>query len=247
MRSLYKQFLCLVAILLVAVFSSCEKENPDAESSKLILKSQEITALYYEEPEGRSDHHEIVPFKIYVKGGTPDRLKGDYIFKVANGSVLPEGMQLDTLTGVISSNGQKIKTKQETIEFEIEVTDGVRSTTNKFLLRSKTIKRGSKKPFPVLQFSSPETRLVLYKKNSFYGVSLTMLGGTPPYYFELIDGSSLPGELTLNSSNGVISGSISDIPSGSYKFHVQCIDSNGKKAVSLCTSQDYEEFILIVR
>lgn len=240
------QFLCLVATLLLAGFSSCEKVNTELESDKLILKSQEITALYYEEFEGQSDYHEIVPFKIYVKGGAPDRLKGDYRFKVATGSQLPDGMQLDTLTGVIKSNGKKVKSNQETIEFEIEVTDGVSSTTNKFLLRSKTIKRGSKKPLPVLQFSSPETRLVFYKKNSFYGVSLTMLGGKPPYNFELLDGYPLPGELTLNSSNGVISGKLSDIPSGSYKFHVQCTDSNGNKAVSLCTSQDYEEFILIV-
>ncbi len=247
MRSLYKLMPWLVTTLLVAGFSSCEKENPESESDKLILKSQEITALYYEETEGQSDNHEIVPFKIYVKGGAPDRLKGDYRFKVANGSTLPDGMQLDTLTGVIKSNGKKVKANKESIEFEIEVTDGVRSTTNKFLLRSKTIKRGSKKPFPVLQFSSPETRLVFYKKNSFYGVSLTMLGGTPPYNFELLDGYALPGELTLTSLNGVISGKISDIPSGSYKFHVKCTDSNGTKAVSLCTSQDYEEFILIVR
>jgi hypothetical protein len=113
-------------------------------------------------------------------------------------------------------------------------------------LRSKNIKRGSKKPFPVLQFSSPETRLVLYKKNNFCGVSLTMLGGTPPYRFELLDGYSLPGELTLNSSNGVISGNISNIEAGSYKFYVQCTDASGKKAVSFCTSQDYEEFFFIV-
>lgn len=247
MRNLYKLMPWLVATLMVAGFSSCEKENPELESDKLIMKSQEITALHYEEFEGQSDHHEIVPFKIYVKGGAPDRLKGDYRFKVANGSQLPEGMQLDTLTGVIKSNGKKVTTQQETIEFEIEVTDGVSSTTNKFLLRSKTIKRGSKKPLPVLQFSSPETRLVFYKKNSFYGVSLTMLGGKPPYNFRLLDSYPLPGELTLNSSNGVISGKISDIPSDSYKFRVQCTDSNGNKAVSLCTSQDYEEFILIVR
>lgn len=246
MRILSKQFLCFVTILLFTGFPSCEKAVTDFDSDKLILKSQEITALNYEETDGQTDQQEIVPFKIYVKGGAPDRLKGDYRFKITNGSVLPDGMQLDSLTGVISSNGKTIKNKQELIEFEIEVTDGVRITTNKFLLRSKTIIRGSKKPFPVLQFSSPETRLVLYKKNNFCGVSLTMLGGTPPYKFELLDGYSLPGELTLNSSNGVISGNISNIEPGSYKFYVQCTDASGKKAVSFCTSQDYEEFFLIV-
>jgi hypothetical protein len=247
MKSLIKPFIGLGIIMFFVWLNSCEKAVTEYDSEALIIKSHEITAYAYAETDMQSYQNVMVPFKIYVKGGTPDRMKGDYRFKVASGSSLPEGMELDSLNGVIQSNGKQVKATKEAVTFDIEVTDGMRKTTSKFSFKSKEIKRGGKMAFPVLQFNSPETRLVLKKNNLFYAVSLTMLGGTPPYYFELCNGYSLPGDLSINPYNGVISGKISDLAPGSYTVRIQCTDANGRKAVSLGTSQNFEEFILIVR
>ncbi len=105
MKGVLKTILFLLITATLIFIGSCEKLKTDFNSENLVMKSQEITGYVYEQYEGISNYSLVVPIKIYVKGGLPDHEYGDYHFKVANGSQLPVGLQLDTLTGVIFGNG----------------------------------------------------------------------------------------------------------------------------------------------
>lgn len=63
-------------------------------------------------------------------------------------------------------------------------------------------------------------------QNAAYQATLTAVGGTPPYYWQLASGSSLPAGLSL-SSEGVISGTVaSSVAVGNYPVTVQARDSS---------------------
>lgn len=247
MKGVLKTILFLLITATLIFIGSCEKLKTDFNSENLVMKSQEITGYVYEQYEGISNYSLVVPIKIYVKGGLPDHEYGDYHFSVADGSQLPEGLLLDTLTGVIFGNGQALNTEKEFVEFDLEVSDGLSKTTNTFTLSTQYIPKGTKVPHHEMQHSSPETSLQCNVNSSVYGVSLSMLGGNPPYTFKLKGNDKLPGGLTLDPKNGVISGSIKDVESGNYTFSVLCMDTNGATAISMFTSDMYEEYTLIVR
>lgn len=239
------QYLLVTGILIFIV--SCEKDNQAFSSEKLVLKSQEITVYIYEEYNGIADYSAVVPVKLYARGGVPDHNSGDYRFRLADSSSLPVGLTLDSVSGVIQGNGQRVDTEKNQETFMIEVSDGVKTATAKYTLNKIYITRDVKLDLPVMQFSSPETNLRIDLSIGFYGVSLTMLGGKPPYRFILPDKEKLPGGLTLNPGNGVISGGVKELLPGIYTFRVSCTDSDGTSALSLCTAQRYEEYKLIVR
>ena len=73
-------------------------------------------------------------------------------------------------------------------------------------------------------------------QNAAYQATFATSGGTGPYTFALINGSSLPSGLTLSSS-GVISGTLaSSVGTGNYTFTVQVTDqSNGATASNTFT------------
>jgi hypothetical protein len=64
-----------------------------------------------------------------------------------------------------------------------------------------------------------------------YSSSLTASGGTPPYRFSII-GGSLPPDLTLNGSTGLISGT--PTMAGTYPYTAQVTDSLSNTATANC-------------
>ncbi len=73
-------------------------------------------------------------------------------------------------------------------------------------------------------------------QNGAYQATLTTSGGTGPYTWSLVSGSSLPSGLTLSSA-GLISGTVkSTVTTGNHSFTVQVTDSGtGKTAQSTLT------------
>jgi hypothetical protein len=241
---------CLLTLLftvLIFLSISCEKTETEFNSKQLILKSQDVDAYVYQEYEGIHNYTVVIPLKIYVRGGTPDHETGDYHFKLAEGTKLPHGLMLDTICGVISGNNEPIEPVDKIESFEIVVNDGRKTVVKEYKLVTRYITSGLKMPIPIMQFCSPETSLQCDINTSSYGVSFSMMGGKPPYTFSLATDETLPGGLSLNARKGVISGNLKDITKGLYNFKIQCTDTDGNQAISMCTSQKYEKYTLIVK
>lgn len=232
---------------LMMLFNSCEEQEVEVYRNNLIVKSNEINAFVFTDKQVNADNYLVIPWKIYVKGGAPGHQSGDYHFRVAEGTTLPLGLKVDPLQGVIKGSGTSMDTLLKFQDFFIEVTDGIDTVVQKFTLKTQISKNRIHRFSSVMQFNSPETNLVVGKESVNYGVSLTMQGGSPPYNYELTEGTELPEGLSLCGSNGVISGSVLNIAPGTYSFKVQCMDNKGNLAISMCTSMDYEEYKIVVR
>lgn len=235
----------LIGFLVIA--SSCEKLDTQFDSDRLILKSTEISATIYRQDDNGVNTCDVIPHKIFVKGGTPLAESGHYYFEIAEGSQLPQGLKIDHNKGIIESDGTLPDTKNECQIFEIKVSDGVKTVKESFSLNIKRPNREGKIYQIPFQFSSPQTTLLCGLKTGYYGVSLGVSGGTPPYYFELVGNDKLPGDLTLNPLNGVIAGKLANVKPGQYNFRIKCTDNNNKNAVSLISTQYYEEITLVVK
>jgi len=70
-----------------------------------------------------------------------------------------------------------------------------------------------------------------------YSSTLSVTGGTGPYAFSIVSGSSLPPGLTLNSSTGVISGtpSSSITQTTTYTFTSKVVDAKGNSDTQTCS------------
>ena len=135
-----------------------------------------------------------------------------YALNVTSGS-LPTGLSFaaGTLSGVPATAG--------TVTFAVTATD--------------TGTTGTGAPFTVvgtytLTVSAPTialapTTLPAPVNNTAYSQAVTATGGTAPYSYAISAGT-LPANITLNSSTGVISGTTSAV--GSYTFTVQATDSH---------------------
>lgn len=153
--------LCLMVVTsFVLMLASCIKEEDEVNNDKIMVKSHEILSYHYEEYEGNRNYTLVVPSKIYVKGGAPELHSNNYKFTIAEGSKLPEGIHLDESNGVFSKSDGTIDTAQYIQEFMIEVTDGNQKTLQKVTLKNTHINEGARMILPVMQFNSPETRLV---------------------------------------------------------------------------------------
>lgn len=234
----------LIAGLLSICFSCQKNEEYGYSNDLLVLKSQEIT-LYHFNNGDNSAYTTLVPVKLYARGGAPTPAKGDYIFSVVKGFHLPSGIIMDTLNGVIKADATRGIDESQLQPVLIQVTDGIDTAIATLSFYQKFEK--GEKHVPTLQFSAPETSLLCNSNKGYYGVSLSMMAGAPPYTFRLCDGEVLPTGLNLNPQNGVISGCTTNLKSGSYTVKIECTDSKGNKALSMCTSQQYEKFTLIVR
>ncbi|MCM0083680.1 putative Ig domain-containing protein [Geomonas sp. Red32] len=139
---------------------------------------------------------------IVATGGT-----GPYTFTVANGS-LPAGISLSA-SGVLSG----VATTSGTFSFTVQATDSVNNTSTQPL--SITI---NPKP-AILTTSLPDGGV-----GAPYSQTIHSSGGTVPNTWAITSGA-LPGGLTFDTGNGIISGTPS--APGSYPLTLSLTDSTG--------------------
>lgn len=247
MKIISHVFISLILLGIIYLLNSCEKQEVETYSNQLIVKSSEINAFFFVDKQKDVNDYIVIPWKIYVRGGAPGHQSGDYHFRVAEGTFMPLGLMVDSLHGVIRGSGVSIDTSCKLQDFYIEVSDGIDTVVQKFTLKIETPKSSIYRFSSVMQFNAPETNLIVCRESVNFGVSLTMLGGSPPYNYKLTEGTVLPEGLTLCGSNGVISGNILNSAPGTYAIKVQCMDSKGHMAVSMCTSMNYEEYKIVIR
>ncbi len=144
---------------------------------------------------------------ITVSGGT-----SPYTFSVASGT-LPAGLTLNASTGAITGTPTAIGV------FTIQMTD------------ANGVVAVNGCPFtiavaPVVTCPAVNSGEV---GAAFNSPALTVTGGTPPYKFSLASGI-LPAGLTLNATNGAITGT----PTAAGTFTIQVADALGIVAASSC-------------
>jgi hypothetical protein len=141
-----------------------------------------------------------------------------YGWSIVSGA-LPDGLQINNLTGVISGT----PTRAGAFAFTVQASDTTSFSVSRVL--SITIN-------PPLTITTP----LLPNGNTgvAYSLALTATGGNSPYSWSLQAGSSLPSGLSLNSSTGVISGT--PTTSGGYSTTVQVTDANANTAAKSLSS-----------
>ncbi len=246
MKHHFKQTLNLLLVVLIGISISCEKIESDYSNEDIIIKSQEIQGYIFKTNNCNNDSTMIVPCKLYVKGGIPKHDKGDYHFKITQGSTIPGGLIMDTLTGVIRPDNDIINVTPGSYPFDIEVSDGNKTTVSQCVYKVQ-YQESDRFVLPAFQFISPATNFIFNKGSEYFAVSFSVMGGVPPYYFSLAEKHKLPGKLSLNPVTGVIAGNIDKLETGEYPFQIQCVDARGSTAISFNTSRNYEDFILVIK
>ena len=149
---------------------------------------------------------------LTATGGT-----APYSWTLINDTTLPAGrLQLNSSTGSITGT----PTGTGATNFTVQVTDKNSETASKAL--STTVN-----PPPTII----TTTLPSGTQNVSYSAPLTVSNGTPPYSWTLINGTSLPAGLQLNSSTGAITGTPTG-NAGATNFTVQVTDTNGASATA---------------
>ena len=153
--------------------------------------------------------------EVGVDYNTSIRLSGGvwpYVFDLQSGS-LPAGLALDTEYGNIHGSA----TQAGSHTFVVGVTDGMGGHAE----RSFTIEISEP-----LRITTPSP-LPRGTRSQTYFNTMEASGGTLPYHFALLDGSSIPPGLAL-SFEGVLSGTPTQ--TGSYLFTVQVTDDSNRTA-----------------
>ena len=141
-----------------------------------------------------------------------------YKFAVSTGT-LPIGVSLDSATGQLSGTPAAY-TANQSFAFVITLTDsGGQSATRTFV---GTVQSSTASAFSIITGTLPTPTA-----GAAYGASIGITGGTAPFTFAISSGS-LPSGLGINSSTGLISGTVAYSAQGSaYLFSVKAIDSTG--------------------
>jgi len=144
--------------------------------------------------------------KITATGGT-----APYTFTTITGS-LPAGLSLSS-GGVISGTPSSTGTSTFTVQAQDSSTPMLTATANFSITVSGNLAITTPALLPSGVAGVP------------YKTKIVAAGGTPPYNFTISGGSLLQG-LTLNSSSGVISGTVPLNTGGAAAFDVQVTDSS---------------------
>jgi hypothetical protein len=140
-----------------------------------------------------------------VNGGTPP-----YTFSVVG--TLPAGLTLNTLTGAVTGT----PTAPGSFSLQVKDSNGV--------VASGTC--------PITIIAAPSLSCTAVTSGevgvSFNSGAPTVTGGTAPYTFSVV--GTLPAGLTLNTSNGAVTGT----PTAPGSFSVQVKDANGVVASGTC-------------
>jgi Putative Ig domain len=142
-----------------------------------------------------------------------------YTWSVTSGS-LPSGLSLNSATGVISGTLSSSATTQ-TFTVTLSDVNGVTAT------RSLTLTVDVK---PTI---SPTT-LPAATQTGTYSQALSVSGGLTPFGAWSVSSGSLPTGLTLNTSSGLISGTVG-ASATTQTFSIQTTDANGVAAVQSFT------------
>src|SRR6266436_3865302 len=164
----------------------------------------------------------VNPQNLTAGGGQPT---SGYTWTVKSGFTLPTGIALDNLTGVIHASNPSMLPGPGTYDIPMTITDQIQTastTTGTFTL--DTSQCSGRPIFQVLAGPIP----IQAKANVPYGVTLLVVGGTPPYTWTLATGSSLPTALVLDQTTGVVRGT--PVDTGQFQFFINVRDSTGASA-----------------
>jgi hypothetical protein len=135
-------------------------------------------------------------------------------YSLANGSSLPSGVTLSS-NGVISGTLPDVSS-DTTYTFTVNATDGLNpsiSRTFSFVSNASPV------------WSTVSGSLGTFNKNTSISVTVAATDVSDSVSYALAAGSSLPSGITLNSSTGVISGTLPSITSDTtYNFTINALD-----------------------
>lgn len=154
------------------------------------------------------------PFQMVVSATD---LQGEKNWTIQSGE-LPEGISLNSKTGVISGTPEKLETKGN-ITLAVTSSNGGNGVSNPF---SMTV-------FPAKITVAGEQAHVRVGK-SFASAPLVITGAMQPYSIRLADGETLPVGLSLNPANGVVSGTLNSAVAHSLPLVV--VDAEGRVSKS---------------
>ncbi|HEY1497655.1 MAG TPA: putative Ig domain-containing protein [Candidatus Solibacter sp.] len=154
--------------------------------------------------------------KLTVTGGSGS----GFVYTVASGSALPPGLTLNSTTGVISG----IPTTPGTYMVKTVVTDSLGGTDD---VTCTIIVAGP--PLNLVCGTCGNSKATV---GSAYASTLSVQGGTPSFTFSIVSGSLPPG-LTLNPTNGAITGT--PTATGTYMFTSKVGDANGTVDTAQCS------------
>jgi hypothetical protein len=160
-------------------------------------------------------------------------------YSLASGSSLPSGLTLNSSNGLISGTLPDI-TSNTTYTFTINASDGA----NPAVARTFSIASNAA---PTWVTSSGS--LGTFSEQSSVNVTVSATDPSDVVAYTLASGSSLPSGITLNSSTGVISGTLPDIASDTtYNFTINASDGINSipRSFSLSSGAQFQVQYLVI-